>query len=98
MEGFDVITAKDGMIALQLLSAITPDLILTNLALPKIYGTDFIELTRRMQTLAFVPIIVLSAYENIYLLESHRAGTTIVMRKPHDVPRLVETIQRLLAA
>ncbi|WP_370245743.1 response regulator transcription factor [Acidipila sp. EB88] len=55
--GYEVTTAADGAEALRLFSENPPDLLITDLAMPRIDG---IELTRAVRALATTPILVLS--------------------------------------
>jgi DNA-binding response OmpR family regulator len=59
-EGYDVVVARDGQQALQLLTTQTPALILLDLRMPNIDGWAFIQAYRQMPV-AQVPIVVMTA-------------------------------------
>jgi len=95
--GFKVIIAEHGIAALETLQTIKPDLILTDLMMPKLGGIGLIQRIRRMEGLAGVPIIALTGYGDSLSAAVMAAGATLLLRKPEDMPDLVETINQLLA-
>jgi CheY-like chemotaxis protein len=59
-EGFNVVLAEDGLIALEKLSAAKPDLLLLDLLMPEVNGTDVLKQIRASVELKTVPVILLS--------------------------------------
>jgi len=96
-EGFLVITADDGARAIDLLTEVRPDVIVTDLMMPNVSGGEVIRHVRKTANLAKIPIIVMSAYGDDYQSEASEAGATVVLQKPLDGDRLVETIKRVLS-
>jgi DNA-binding response OmpR family regulator len=60
LEAFNVITADDGEKGLELALSTNPDIILLDLALPKIKGIDIMETLRTTSRGKTIPIIVLT--------------------------------------
>src|SRR5690242_1158950 len=61
-EGMNVVTATDGQDALDRLhEGLTPNVILLDLWMPGVDGTQFINMQRREPALARIPVLVLSA-------------------------------------
>ncbi len=58
--GFEVVTAKDGEEALNVLKSISPDLILLDIILPKVSGFEFMEQVRSDPAYKKTPILILS--------------------------------------
>jgi|GEM_PF-1190055 len=89
LDGFAVSAAADGEAALAEASRLRPDIVLTDLHMPKIDGT---ELCRRLHELApDLPIIVMTASSDMQgAVESLRAGAEDFLSKPldHDVVSL----------
>lgn len=56
-----VLTAGDGLEALELMAALTPDLVLTDLLMPNMTGQELVRAMREQPALAEVPIVVLTA-------------------------------------
>lgn len=60
-EGYQVVTAKDGMDALQLLQETTPDIILLDIEMPRMDGFEFARNVRGDVDTAGIPIIMISS-------------------------------------
>src|SRR5687768_6930399 len=63
LEGFEVIPAGDGQEAYFLATSKQPDLIVTDINMPRINGPELIRLIKRDGKLAGVPIVAMSAVE-----------------------------------
>jgi CheY-like chemotaxis protein len=59
--GFKVETATDGIAALEVLKAIRPDLILTDLQMPRLSGYQLIDALKANEETAGIPVLVLEA-------------------------------------
>lgn len=59
-EGYKVLTAKDGEEALQSTGSQTPDIVLLDIMLPRMSGTDFLEKLRQTPKGKNVPVVVLT--------------------------------------
>jgi CheY-like chemotaxis protein len=59
-EGFRIEPAQDGLEAMKLLLALTPDLVLLDLLLPKFTGEDVLKFIHSQPRLKSVPVIILS--------------------------------------
>lgn len=95
---FGVVTASNGEEALQQARTHHPDIILLDLRLPSITGTQILQLLRTDSALAGVPIVALTAYA----LDEERAralaaGFDAFLAKPCLPDDLVDAIERLLA-
>jgi CheY-like chemotaxis protein len=97
LEGFTVITAEDGLIGIDNLAIFQPDVILTDLMLPKMTGLEFIRLVRSMADYDDIAIIAISAAGQSYLAQAIEAGAQGALHKPEDIDNLVSTINQVLA-
>lgn len=96
--GFDVTLAEDGLDALDRLAEAAPDLIVTDLNMPRMDGFGFIEAVRAGDTAARVPILILTTETGAKLKDRARAiGATGWITKPFDEQSLVATINRVAA-
>ena len=57
-EGFDIVTAQDGLDALAQLEVALPDLIISDLRMPKMSGVEFLSIVRQRHPI--IPIIMIS--------------------------------------
>ncbi len=96
-EGYAVQTASDGRAALKLIAADLPDLLITDLMMPRLDGWRLVTAVR--EHCPTVPVIVMSAVDP-------KAGRrdvlgvdhTIVLRKPFDIDTLLTSVERLLGS
>lgn len=94
--GFEVVIAKDGNEALTLVQQSKPDVILTDLMMPNMDGIEFIEIVRKINALADIPIFVLSAGAENLLNRASLAGATKVIEKPLNPTQLWAELWGLL--
>ncbi|MFN3844949.1 MAG: response regulator [Paracoccaceae bacterium] len=96
--GFQVVLAEDGLDALDKLPAADPDLILSDLNMPKMDGFGLIDAVRKGNVSSRVPILVLTTESAATLKDRARAaGATGWITKPFDETSLVSTIRRVAA-
>jgi CheY-like chemotaxis protein len=96
MEGYSVATAEDGREGLRRASADHPDLIVTDIHMPGIDGTEMIARLRAEPGCNRVPIIVMTAYGDEVAKQAVENGADRAMTKPVDYDLLLETIKELI--
>jgi DNA-binding response OmpR family regulator len=95
-EGFAVILGADGGEGLYMARSEHPDLIITDVNMPNLSGTDMIKQLREEPELAKIPIIVLSAYGKGLSEEAIEAGATETIQKPFEFEALITQVKSLL--
>jgi two-component system chemotaxis response regulator CheY len=97
--GFEVVQAEDGVHGLEVLEGNEmPDVILTDINMPRMDGFGFIEGVRRNSRYRSVPILVLTTEgEPEKKDRARRAGATGWIVKPFDPEKLINAIRRLAA-
>jgi CheY-like chemotaxis protein len=91
-EHFDVVQARDGMQALELIHEQAPDVIVTDESLPRLTGTELAK-TLRSEGIT-TPILLVSGYRS----GLDTSCCNAVMPKPIEVDELIRQTERLLAA
>ena len=92
--GYDVRVAADGVSALKTFGDWHPDLVITDLAMPNMYG---IELCRRLRAISQLPIIVLSVRgEEKTKVEALDAGADDYVTKPFGMDELLARVRAQL--
>lgn len=96
-QGYDVITAKDGVDAIEKLETIRPDIMLLDIEMPRMDGFEVTTLVRRNELYQDLPIIMITSRTG----EKHREralslGVTQYMGKPFQETELLTSIQNLL--
>lgn len=96
-DGFEVITATDGREGLEKIKTEKFDLILTDLMLPFISGTQIIEQAKALAP--DVPIIVLStSNQEAIITDAFSMGVSDFMTKPFSPNELSLRVKRTLGA
>jgi len=96
--GYAVTAKEDGADALEFLSQSIPDLILTDLMMPRVSGIELIQHVRSKQELAAMPIIAMTAYSSGPIEKAKEAGANAILKKPLDLETISSTIERLVSA
>jgi chemosensory pili system protein ChpA (sensor histidine kinase/response regulator) len=96
--GFDVVTAKDGIDALELIGDRTPDVILLDIEMPRMDGFEFTKTLKGDPKHAHVPIIMITSRT----AEKHRArakelGVDLYLGKPYQEDELLRHLREMLA-
>ena len=95
-EGFKVITAEDGQQALDLVQWGPPDLIITDIQMPKLDGIEMIKQLREQFDTRTVPIVVMSAFGSGITKDALDAGASRSTPKPMQVGSLLSVVRQLL--
>ena len=96
--GYEVVQAEDGVHGLEVLAGSTPDVIVTDINMPRMDGFGFIEGVRADAKHRAIPILVLTTESDAEKKNRARqAGATGWIVKPFDPVKLVEAIRRVAA-
>jgi two-component system chemotaxis response regulator CheY len=98
MNGFAVESASDGQAAADRLSAgVRPDLIITDINMPRMGGLELIRHVRGLPGFRFTPILTLTTESQSAIRdEGRRLGATGWLVKPVAGPALVGVIKQVL--
>ena len=97
-EGYEVLTAVDGVSAVEAALGELPDAVVMDMSLPGLDGYNAARLLRREPSLADVPLIACTAYNRWeWRGKAIAAGFDAFMTKPLDLRRLTATLATLLA-
>ncbi|HEX4948865.1 MAG TPA: response regulator [Blastocatellia bacterium] len=95
LEGFDVVEAKDGALALEALRKQPCDVVLLDLRMPHIDGFQVTRALRATTQFQSLPIIILSALDDEYArTEARAAGCNDYLTKPIDFDRLTMLLKK----
>ena len=97
-QGYDIVTAKDGVDAIEQLENVKPDLMLLDIEMPRMDGFEVTNLVRHHDMHSNLPIIMITSRTG----EKHRErafslGVTHYMGKPFQEAELLANIEQLLA-
>ena len=94
--GYQAITADDGYEAIQKVKNHHPDLILMDLMMPILDGIVATEIIRNLEEKSEIPIIALTAYNDLYQKKAIEAGCNEVIEKPLSLDRLKPLLKHYL--
>ena len=95
-EGFKVVQAADGCEGVGMLKNVDPDVIITDINMPRLDGFQFIEEVRKDPRHRATPILVLTAESSPEMKDrAHKAGATGWIVKPFDPEKLIEVFRRI---
>lgn len=96
--GFQVVTAENGIKALQLLAQQIPDLILSDLQMPELDGFGFCKIVHASRELRGVPFIIMSSDgDRSSMRRLLQYGASAYLVKPFNLDQLVVTAEQLLS-
>lgn len=95
--GFKVTAAADGQAGLDAAIALRPDLIITDVVMPKMSGLDMTRRLRQLPDFQDLPIIASPAsLSHVEKQESLDAGCSAFLPKPIDLELLLQELEQLL--
>ena len=96
--GYRVAQAEDGVNGLEMLALEPPDLIITDITMPRMDGIRFIQNVRNDERYKATPILVLTTESDPDIKDrAKRAGATGWIVKPFDPRKLAEAIRKVTA-
>jgi len=94
--GYNVVQAEDGVHGLEVLETTEPNVIVTDINMPRMDGYGFIKGVRSHEHHRAVPILVLTTESDAEKKDrARRAGATGWIVKPFDPVKLVDAIRRV---
>lgn len=95
--GAEVHTAKDGEMGLALIETITPTIILLDISMPVMNGWDMLKQLHKMDKLAHVPILAVTAHAMDNDREKVlKAGFDEYISKPYHIQTLIPSMKAAL--
>jgi CheY-like chemotaxis protein len=92
--GFDVAEARNGLEGIETALRMHPDVVLMDVAMPRMDGLEATRRLRRNPDTAGVPIVILSAYSTLQDRErAFAAGASDFLSKPCDLDAVAERLQ-----
>ena len=96
--GYSVLTAEDGVQALDLARQTRPDLVISDVSMPRMNGLEFCRLLRSDTELSSTPVLLISALQKDTetVVAGLTAGADDYLEVPFDSTRLIAKVSRLL--
>jgi DNA-binding response OmpR family regulator len=97
LSGYEVLTTEDGAQAYQQATATLPDLIILDLEMPLLSGSEVCRRLKARQELAATPVLIMSSHADpLVIQDSLNAGAREYLRKPFELDQLLQRVDTLL--
>ena len=96
--GFSVLTAADGLEGFEVAKRERPDIVISDVTMPRLSGIEFCRLVREDPDLKSTPILLASAHrrDTESVVQGLLSGADDYLEVPFDSPRLIAKVSRLL--
>ncbi len=95
--GYQILKAGDGMEGLKTAKEMIPDLIISDIGMPRLSGTELCKTIRKEMSTSHIPVVLLTAKASAAdVIEGVGTGADAYITKPFDVQHLVITIEKLI--
>ena len=96
--GIEVLEAHDGSEAVEQLKTVTPDLVVTDVVMPKMNGYELCRWIKNNASTKDVPVIICTTKsEEFDKYWGMKQGADAYLTKPYHPPELIKTIKQLLS-
>ena len=97
--GFNVVTAIDGLDALDKSESVSPDMVLLDVSMPQLNGIETCARLRRKPGFESIPVIMVTGCDDLQSISrAYEAGATDFIAKPFKWMILIERIRYILRA
>lgn len=93
---YNLTCVEDGKAALTQVAQTPPDLILLDIMMPGMNGYEVTQQIRQDPSLPYIPILLITAHDQMSLVEGLDAGADDFIRKPFDIEELQARMRSLL--
>src|SRR6266700_5987187 len=96
--GYCVFTAEDGLEGFEVAKSKHPDVVISDVSMPRMNGLEFCRLIRQDDDLRAIPILLVSAHRKDVesVVEGLRSGADDYLELPFDSVTLIAKVSRLL--
>jgi CheY-like chemotaxis protein len=91
-EGYEVVTATDGLKARELMESSMPALILSDIMMPRWNGYQLLEFVKEHEGFKHIPVVLMSAVA----LRNQGPTPDFYFKKPFDLDLLLQTVKKFL--
>ena len=96
-DGYDLLFAKNGIEALELLKSRSPAAMLLDLKMPKQHGVEILKLVKQLKP--GMPVIIVTGYQSVEMArEALRDGAADYIPKPFDPEQVLKSLEAALRA
>lgn len=94
--GFDVVEAENGRLAVEMYQQVRPDAVLMDITMPEMDGLTALKEIRQIDPKARVAMLTALGQQGV-VIEAIKAGARDFIVKPFEQDRVLEALQKLLS-
>jgi CheY-like chemotaxis protein len=95
-EGYQVDVADSGIVGLEKIEAEPPDLVLLDVMMPDMNGYEVTRRIRHNPNLPFIPVVLVTGYDQPSAADGFDVGADGFIRKPVDFNQLLTQVRLIL--
>ncbi|MBI4549277.1 MAG: response regulator [Ignavibacteriae bacterium] len=96
MDNYDVQLAHDGQEGLDKLKTFTPDVIISDIVMPRLSGFEMFKKVKASPETASIPFLFITGFQDERVLaEARKVGIFGILRKPVDVEQIEHRLREL---
>jgi CheY-like chemotaxis protein len=96
IDNYELICVGGGRAAVETVEAAPPDLILLDVMMPDMNGYEVTRRIRANRRLPYIPILLLTAHDEVSADSGLITGADGIIRKPFDIQELLDNVEKLL--
>jgi DNA-binding NarL/FixJ family response regulator len=98
LEGYSVVTAEDGWKALHIVNPCQPQVVITDISMPRIDGYAFLKSLRQQPVWRLLPVIFLTARTATQeRVQGYQVGCDVYLEKPFELEEIGAIVKNLMA-
>ncbi|OEU85687.1 response regulator [Streptomyces abyssalis] len=95
LEGFEVVTAADGVECLDIVQGVRPDLVTLDVAMPRLDGLRTAERLRADPRTRHIPVAIVSGHTKVDGADGEEPPVDALLAKPFEPSELVAMVRQL---
>ena len=97
MDGYEVELAHDGEEGLEKLQSFTPDIIISDVVMPRLSGFDMFKKVKANPPTSNIPFLFITGFQDDRVLqEARKIGVFGILKKPVDIEQIEQRLTDLL--
>ena len=97
MDGYEVEIAHDGEEGLEKLNSFTPEVIISDIVMPRLNGFEMFKRIKAAPATAAIPFLFITGFQDDRVLqEARKIGVFGILRKPIDIEQIEARLKDLL--
>jgi CheY-like chemotaxis protein len=97
MDSYEVVIAHDGQEGLEKLETYTPDVIISDIVMPRLSGFELFKRVKASPATSTIPFLFITGFQDDRVLaEARKVGVFGILRKPIDVEQIEGRLKELI--